>query len=107
MSFETKQGYLVMDSPAITRKVAIGTHHAMARHNDADGIPTNRTPYCLSRHFRNALFLCDLIGYLTIGHGFSEWDFSHDVRDLLTKRGEILNAIIGREIGLMASEIAV
>ena len=95
----SQQGGFVVQSAAIARELALGSHHAMAGHDDTDGIPTYRATYRLRgmdiQPFRD----------FPIGHGLPEWDFAYDIQYRLSKRCKTFHAVGWREIGLMACEI--
>ena len=92
----SQQSDFVVQSAAITREFTVGTHHAMAGHDEADGVPTYRTTHRLRgmdiQPFRD----------FTIGHGLPEWDFAYDIQYRFAERRQTFHAVGWREIGLTA-----
>ena len=77
-------------------KLSVGTHHAMARHNYANRVPTYRAAHSLRRvDFQS-------FGYLAVGQGLPKRNIAHGLQNRLAKRRESLHAIGRREIGLAA-----
>ena len=105
MPFKTKQGNLIMDPSPIPRKVAVGAYHAMAWHDDADGVPTHRATNGLGGHPVQPMCFGNLGGNLAIGHRLAEWNLTHYFGNLLAERCEIGDAIQWHKIRLTTREI--
>ena len=48
-SFQFQQSDFIVQASAIASEVAVGSHHAMARHDETNGIPSHCATYRLCR----------------------------------------------------------
>lgn len=107
-----QQCNFVVHSASVTRKIAVGAYHPMARRDNADGVPSYSTTHSLCRHFwllqRHALaHLFNTFSNIAIGYRLPEWNLTHDVRNHFTKRRQAVHTIGRNEIGLTTTEIYV
>ena len=94
MPLKPKQRDFVAHPATIASEISIGTHHAMARHDEADRVP----PYCPTNSLRRIDF--QAFRNITIGHRLAKRDSAHDFRNCLAEWSETVHAIGWREIGL-------
>ena len=99
--FQFQQRDFVVNAPTVTREVAVGTHHTMARYDETDGVPSHCATYSLRRiDFQP---FCDF----SIGHGFPERYLSYDIQHRLAEWRQVFHAVDWCEIRLTAREIDV
>ena len=112
--FQLQQRDFVVNAPSITCKVAVCAHHAVAGHDEANGVPAYSAAYRLCRHFsrffryferRFRKRLYNAFRNIAVGHGFPERYLSHDIQHRFAEWRQAFHAVGWCEIGLTACEI--
>lgn len=66
-----QKGCLFIQSACITCQTAVCSDNSVTGNYYRDGIMTDGTSDCLSRHMLSTLLFCEYTGDLSVGHGLS------------------------------------
>lgn len=90
-TLKPQQPLLAVEAASISVERTIGGNHAMARHNNRNGITRNRSPHSTGRHngclvSRHTMPRCNTLGDLTIRSNFATRDRKQLVPNFTLKR---------------------
>ena len=80
-----QKGCLFIQSACIACQTAVCSDNSVTGNYYRDGIMSNGTSDCLSRHTLSSLLLCEDTGYLSVGHSLSVRYCQHDIAYCLSE----------------------
>ncbi len=104
--FHLEQPDFPVDATRITREASVGSHHAMARDNERDGIVPDSAAHSLRRHTIPAFFPGNPGSNFAISHCLAKRNGKHNLPDYLAE-GRCTHVQFRSEVRILATEIDV